>query len=372
MEKVLGKQKILIVDDMSSNIKVIGEALKDLYDISFARSGNEALHIVEENPPDLILLDIMMPGIDGYEVCRKLQAEKDKRDIPIIFITAKDDAVDEAKGFLLGAVDYIIKPFNPDIVRARVKTHLELKRHRDNLSDLVKERTRQLIHSDRLATLGTIAAAMAHEIKNPLFFISGNVEMAQHYISAGNYEKIPEKLSKVLEGTSRINRLIENLRGYSQNKDSSKLICRVADIIQDAVDLIGYRLKGSRISVNIDDIPQDLKILCDVQKVSQILVNLVTNALDAIGDKEGDVYISAHPDELMAVITVRDTGPGISQEERGQIFDPFVTSKSDEKGTGLGLFIAKNLAEEHQGRIELASGDGSGAEFSIYLPLPSE
>lgn len=369
-EQVLTRQKILIVDDMPSNIKVLGETLKDLYEICFARSGKEALQVVNDDQPDLILLDIMMPGIDGYDVCRCLRAERKSREIPIIFITARDDVGDETKGFLLGAVDYITKPFNPEIVKARVKTHLELKNHRDHLSELVKERTRQLIHSDRLATLGTISAAVAHEIKNPLFFITGNVELASQYIKQGKYDAIEVKLEKILEGTRRINRLIENLKGYSQNKENQRLVCRVSEIIQDALDLITHRLKRSRVNVEWTDIPSDLKIVCDIQTISQVFVNLITNAMDAIGDNEGNIVITGDRDGHRVVIKVRDTGPGIAETKVERIFDPFVTSKSSEKGTGLGLFIVKHLVEEHEGRISLSRNDEHGAEFTLIFPAP--
>ncbi|GAB6095120.1 response regulator [Desulfatiferula olefinivorans] len=368
MTKLSARSSILIVDDMPSNIKVLGEALKDLYDIRFARSGKEAMALVDDTPPDLILLDIMMPGIDGYEVCRALMAERKSRDIPIVFITARDDAVDEAKGFQLGAVDYIIKPFNPDIVRARVRTHLELKRHRDHLNDLIKERTRQLIHADRLATLGTLSAAVAHEIKNPLFFIGGNAEMALQYYRKGDYDQIPVKLEKILEGTKRIGRLIENLRGYSQNKERQRLTCRVSDIVKDALDLIGHRLKTSRVVIAIDDIPPDLKIVCDVQAISQVFVNLITNALDAVGDREGEVTIRGEKKDGVAVVTVRDTGTGISPDRAESIFAPFVTSKPGDQGTGLGLFIVRHLVEDHDGTIRLTRNDKDGAEFTIRLP----
>lgn len=368
MNQVLQKNRILIVDDQSSNIRVLGETLKGLYDIQFARSGKEALEMVAENQPDLILLDIMMPGIDGYEVCRRLKEMGKNIEIPIIFITAKDDACDETRGFNLGAVDYITKPFNPDIVKARVKTHIELKRHRDHLNEIVKERTSQLIHSDRLATLGTISAAVAHEIKNPLFFISGNAELVQQYVSTGKYDKAIEKIQKILEGTRRIGRLIDYLKGYSHNKESDKLIYRVCDVVNDSFDLIGYRLKQSRVAVKCPPIPTDMTIRCDLQKISQVLVNLIGNAIDALVDSEGTVDIEVERKNGDILIRVRDSGPGIEQEKADCIFEPFITSKSKEQGTGLGLFIARHLVEEHNGRISITKNDGSGAEFTIAFP----
>ena len=142
--QVAFKEKILIVDDMPANIKILGEVLRNDYDIRFARSGQKALELALSDPPDLILLDIMMPNMDGYEVCKRLHEHPKTKNIQIIFITAMDSEEDEARGFDAGATDYITKPFQPPIVKARVKTHLELSRHRNYLEELVSERTNEL------------------------------------------------------------------------------------------------------------------------------------------------------------------------------------------------------------------------------------
>ncbi|MDM8524068.1 response regulator [Desulfococcaceae bacterium HSG8] len=145
----LSKQYILIVDDSPSNIKILAETLMSDYGISVATNGPDALEIVTSKRRfDLILLDIMMPEMDGYEVCRRLKNDESTFNIPIVFITAKTEEKDETKGFEIGAVDYITKPFNPVIVRARVRTHLDLKRYRDHLEDMVKERTTELTISN--------------------------------------------------------------------------------------------------------------------------------------------------------------------------------------------------------------------------------
>lgn len=140
----LMRQKILIVDDEPANIKILGEMLMHDYQISFASSGPEALQLSGANPPDLILLDIVMPEMDGYEVCKTLKGQDITKSVPVIFITAKSSEDDEAKGFEIGAVDYITKHFSLTVVLARVKTHLELKRHRDFLEWLLQERTSEL------------------------------------------------------------------------------------------------------------------------------------------------------------------------------------------------------------------------------------
>jgi len=145
MDKTIHEQTILVVDDEPVNIKIFMELLRSEYTIKVATNGEKALEIAfSDGPPDLILLDVMMPGIDGYEVCRRLKAEPRTKGIPIIFITAKGSEEDQTRGFELGAVDYVAKPFSPIVVKARVKTHLELKRNRDFLEWMLKERTLEL------------------------------------------------------------------------------------------------------------------------------------------------------------------------------------------------------------------------------------
>lgn len=145
MDKTIQKKTILVVDDEPVNIKIFMELLRSDYAIKVATDGEKALQIAfSDSPPDLILLDILMPGIDGYEVCRRLKADPRTKDIPIIFITAKGSEEDQTRGFELGAVDYVTKPFSPIVVKARVKTHLELKRNRDFLEWMLKERTHQM------------------------------------------------------------------------------------------------------------------------------------------------------------------------------------------------------------------------------------
>lgn len=368
MDEILKRQKVFIVDDNTINIKVLGETLRKRYDISFAKNGHEALSIIPRVVPDLILLDIMMPGIDGYEVCRKLKTERTTKDIPIIFITARDTKDDETKGFECGAVDYIKKPFRSEIVLARIKTHLELKLHRDKLNAIVTERTSQLIHSDRLATIGTIASAVAHEIKNPLFYISGNIELIQQYIETGAFDKVNEKFEKIFDGIDRINKLTEGLNGYSRHDSSNLLICSIDEIVHDALAIISHNLRHKNISLSLETIPNGLKIDCDFQKISQIFVNLINNAIDAIGENEGLITIKAKREEKNIVIQVIDNGPGIPRDYTDKVFTPYITSKEKNKGTGLGLFIVKRIVEDHQGTITLSSREGKGTEFVITLP----
>ncbi|NWH06093.1 response regulator [Desulfobacter latus] len=173
----LSQMRVLIVDDVKINVDILVEALGDDYRISVAMDGESALKIVEQTPPDIILLDIMMPGIDGYEVCERLKSKTATRDIPVVFLTALSDEDNEAKGLALGAVDYITKPFSPAIVKARVKNHLELKQHKDHLENLVAKRTRELLLTQEISMecIGTLA-----EFRDP--DTGGHIKRTQYYI----------------------------------------------------------------------------------------------------------------------------------------------------------------------------------------------
>nr|WP_321401570.1 two-component system response regulator [uncultured Desulfobacter sp.] len=175
----LSQMRVLVVDDVETNVDILVEALGDDYHVCVAMDGESALEIIEDTPPDIILMDIMMPGMDGYEVCERLKSKTATRDIPIVFLTALSEEENEAKGLALGAVDYITKPFRAALVKARVKNHLELKQHKDHLENLVAKRTREVLLTQEISMecIGTLA-----EFRDPE--TGGHIKRTQHYIKA--------------------------------------------------------------------------------------------------------------------------------------------------------------------------------------------
>jgi putative two-component system response regulator len=172
--------RVLVVDDASENLRILSESLRDSYTIMFAKNGKDALRLAESDPqPDIVLLDVIMPGMNGYEACSKLKESPRTHDIPVIFITAQDDGVDEATGLALGAQDYIKKPFQATLVRNRVASHLELKRHRDHLNELVRERTKELLLTQE-ATIHSMANLA--EWRDPE--TGGHIRRTQNYVRA--------------------------------------------------------------------------------------------------------------------------------------------------------------------------------------------
>ncbi|MBF0421301.1 MAG: response regulator [Magnetococcales bacterium] len=386
--------------------------LRDSYELSINTNGRDVFETACAEQPDLILLDINMPDMDGFMVCEKLKANKETCEISVIFITGHNEMDVEIRGLELGAVDFISKPINPPVIQARIKTHIlvlqnqkklkaitierkkiadELKVHSDQLEDIVQARTKQLVHAERLATLGTFSAGMAHEINNPNSFIMGNIDFLQQYCDLARpilqehqkqdksgrigafLDEVKSSLDGMKDGSLRISKIVESLKAYSRGgMEADKVECRLAEPIADAQYLLKHRLqKGFYLTI---DVPNDLYVVCDRQQICQVFVNLLNNAMDALvtmGENyEKRIEISGRKLDDHIWIRVTDNGPGIPEDAKGRIFDPFYTSKGKTKGTGLGLSIVHGIIEDHAGQITVysTSEKAEGAEFLIILP----
>ncbi|MBF0433996.1 MAG: GHKL domain-containing protein [Magnetococcales bacterium] len=268
---------------------------------------------------------------------------------------------------------------------------LDLKKHSSELEEMVKARSKQLVHAERLATLGTFSAGMAHEINNPNSFILGNIDFLKQYWGIARpilheYQKqdstgrvgffideVEETLEGMRDGCLRISKIVDSLKGYSRGgMEADKIECRLIEPVVDAQYLLHHRLKkGFTLTL---DVPNDLLLVCDRQQISQVFVNLFNNAMDAL-DTMGDNYdkqikVTAITLDNHIWIRITDNGPGIPEEAEGRIFDPFYTSKGKTKGTGLGLSIVQGIVEDHAGQITVFSTASrtEGAEFLIILP----
>lgn len=386
------KETILIVDDDPVSLKMLEVFLTSGgYNVRQAENGSDAVQKAEEKP-DLILLDLLMPGIDGFETCRRLKENEATKNIPVIFLSTRQDSKARVNGLNLGGVDYVNKPFDVSELLARVRTHLTIQRQEMELADyakkleqMVEQRTQQLIHADRLASLGTFSAAIAHEINNPLMYIGGNMELltlfwelAMPVLERHADEDETGELARTLpgvegfcksieEGSRRISDIVSTLRDYGKKGALRKAPCRLIDPINDALRLLSPRLKrGASVETAV---PDELRILCDRRKISQVFVNLLSNALDTMNGSGAEISIRAKAADGRVAIRVKDSGPGIPDHLSKTVFDPFFTTKGETQGTGLGLFIVQSILEEHRGRIFLAPFDGTGAEFQIELPL---
>lgn len=415
---------VLIVDDTPTNLEVISEALADAgFDVAIATSGKRALRQLERRLPDLILLDVMMPGIDGFETCRAIKENPRTAKIPIIFMTALTDAESKVKALGLGAVDYITKPFHEAEVLARVRTHLHLHYLNQNLAAQVAKKTAeleasqlQLIQHEKMSALGNLVSGVAHEINNPLGCIIGNVPLLQNSLDdlfglinlyqeqfpePGDEineevenidleylrEDLPKLVQSMADSGDRIQDISQSLRIFSRADTDKPQLANVHECLDSTVMILQHRLKPNdrrpliKVVRDYGALPV---IRCFPGQLNQVFMNLLANAIDALD--EAAQYVSAselaaNPQTItiktalvseaeFVEIGIQDNGQGIAELIKTKIFEHLFTTKDVGQGTGLGLAIARQIVvEKHGGSLTVESKQGEGSCFYIHLPI---
>ena len=360
------RPKILIVDDAPHNIEVLRGVLRKSYRCSVATSGKKAIKIAtSKKPPDLILLDIMMPGMDGYEVCRRLKAKKRTRDIPVIFVTARKEVKAEFQGFEAGAVDYIIKPIRPAIVEARVATQLKLRQQQLDLEKQYSELCRLQSLRDSLTHM------IVHDLRSPLTGLCGFLElfrMEADRLSEDHRDYLRQCMDNAQALLTMINDLLDINRLESGKLPLDKAPCHIGDMLQKAVKMLGALAEDHRISVNA---PEEITVDCDRRIVTRVIMNLIGNALKFSPGDSQIIVDTAHGQDCVRV-SVHDSGCGIPEEYREKIFEKFGQVEARENrqkhSTGLGLTFCKLAIEAHGGAIGVDSKLGEGSTFWFTLP----
>ncbi len=409
--------KILVVEDELTNRMVLQKLLQEVGECELAENGEDGLTIaMSDNPPDLVLLDIVLPGIGGFDVCKKLKADPKTKEIPVIFVSGKENIKDITKGFMLGAVDYITKPFHKEEVKARVETHLSLKKMREDLykkntllkrqvieieekTEQLREKDLQLVKMDRIAGIGTLAAGIAHEINNPLSFIKTSTTflkksinktletvkywddkplpevLAQDYkdyLDGMNFDHVINSMDKKLEfmqeGIERIMKIINSLRKFSRVDKASFGNLNINESIEDSIEILSSQNTGGiEFLKNLGEIPP---VNCSPSEINQCLLHVIKNALDAV-DQKGTVELMTSLNEKgdRVVIRITDNGKGMTPDELRQALTPFFTTKAVGSGTGVGLSITETIIKSHSGTIDISSKEGEGTTVTISLPL---
>jgi signal transduction histidine kinase len=382
------KPAVLIVDDERMNINALVELLRDDYRLLVAKTGEEALRRAAADPrPDLILLDVMMPGMDGHEVCRRLKAAPATSAIPVIFVTAMRDAGNEAAGFALGAADYITKPISQPVVKARVKTQIEIKQAREFVEDrnrvleeMVAERTRELTGAQLRAEAANRAkseflANMSHELRTPLNAVIGFSELIRDGIDSLEPPQIRGYACDIHASGDHLLRMVNDILDLAQvevgRSELHEEPVSIAEIAAACCRLMGPAAEAAAIALTIAA-PSGLPpIRCDEVRLKQILLNLLSNAIK-FTPRGGRISLSASIDARAIVLAVEDTGIGMTSEEIAVALEPFRQVDGSLSrgygGTGLGLPLAKAFTELHGGRLEISSNPGAGTTVRVVLP----
>ncbi len=349
------KSKILIVDDAVDTVELLRKRFhSEGYDTAEAYDGEEALQKVEEYNPDLIVLDVMMPKLDGYEVCRRLKTDENRKYIPVLMLTAKGEVENKVKGLEIGADDYLPKPFDYKELSARVKSLLTIKAARE-----------KLVEEEKTVALDKMMDEVAHEIRNPLVSIGGFTKRV--------YDRLPENdpnkkyLEMIMDEVSKLENMVKQLIElktmavcFLENIDTNEVITEALSAYEDE-----FAEKGIVVQTQLIDNPP--RISGDKEQLKVAISNLVKNSVEAMQESPKILKIATSISDGRMVIEVTDTGKGIPKDKLKSIFHPFYTSKI--YGPGLGLTFTLKIIQQHGGTISVESEPGKGTTLTIRLPI---
>ncbi len=358
--------KVLIIDDSPQNIDVAKELLElEGYQVYVATSGEKALARVELVEPELILLDIQMPGMDGFETCSELKKNPNTQNIPVIFLTALADIDNLIEGFRYGAVDYVTKPFRAEEVLARVNLHIKLKRLEN---DLRKAN----------ASKNKFFSILAHDMRNPFVSILGMTEILEEdFYGITDEEKISFIRDVRLTAQSAY-KLLENLLLWSRSQIGTLKISKgnfnLKDVLKETLSDVSTSVSLKKINI-INEIDLDTIVYADRSLIEIVLRNLLSNAVK-FTQEEGKIIISSKVESGLCIVSIKDSGTGIKEELKEKLFDiassKTIVGANNEKGNGIGLMLCKELSVKNGGDIWFESEFGKGATFHFSIPLKSQ
>ena len=375
------RPSVLVVEDEPGMRSYLTEILRGDYRVLQARDGREGLRLAQERDPDLIVLDLMLPELDGLEVCRRIRVEGVPQTSRIMLITARGDEQSKLQALESGANDFLTKPFSTVEVLTRLRNLLENARlERDlavrnvrleqTLRDLEATQA-QLIQSEKLNALGSLSAGLLHEINNPLNYSLTALQLLGSDPSIQGDELMRDIVGDIKEGMERIRAIVSDLRAFAYPTEAEKQVAfDLNEALEAALRFTAHELKGIEV---IKGLPAPALVLGSKSHLTQVLINLLTNAVKAVGavadGRVGTIRVQAEERNGRLHVRVSDNGVGMDEKTLGRIFDPFFTTRDVGEGMGLGLSICHTIVSNHQGCLAATSRPGEGSELSFDLAL---
>lgn len=361
---------VLVVDDNPKNVQIIALLLNELkYKIIIAVNGKSAVDLVERVHPDLILLDVMMPGMDGFEACQIIKSNSENENVPVIFLTALSEKVNIVKGFEVGGVDYITKPFNKEELISRIKTHLELKFARDKMQQM----TNHLVELNSIKD--KMFSVISHDLRSPL----GSIKMTLDFLKNDSnqrytIEDFRNSVNTLAQTTDEVFGLLENLLGWAKSQSGNLTVVPEDIKLDELIESVYLLHKGSiqQKKLNfVNKIGPGIIVHADLNMLKAILRNLVSNAIKYTPEG-GVIQVDFNELNGYSQIIVTDNGVGIPVESISRLFDEKNTistyGTNKESGSGLGLILCQSFIKSNNGRLLVESAEGKGSSFTIELP----
>lgn len=369
---------ILIVDDVPANLEVVGRHLENHgYRAVVAQGGEEGIERAELVHPDLILLDVLMPGVDGFETCRRLKTREGTRDIPVIFMTALADTADKLTGFEVGAVDYVTKPLDGAEVLARIGTHLTLDALRRQLQAQNAQLQQEIVAREEVqralqrsnTELEQLAYVASHDMQEPLRMVASYLQLVAQRYQGKLDADADEFIGFAVDGAKRMQALINDLLSYSRVGTKARPFASTdcEALLATAISDLGVAIAETGARITHGPLPV---VMADAMQLAHLFQNLLGNAIKFHGAEPPQVHIEAEVDGDDWRFSVRDNGIGIAPEYFDRIFVLFqrLHGRREYSGTGIGLALCKKIVERHGGRIWVESSPGAGSVFRFTIP----
>lgn len=367
---------VLIVDDEPRNQRIVSETLEGHYPVTLAATGEEAMAFLEKSSPDLVLLDIMMPGMDGYEVCRRIRGNPRLAYTKVVLVSGRAMLEERLKGYEAGADDYMTKPFIPEELLAKAKVFVrlaqmerELSESNKSLGKKVSDAEAKIVETAKMSALGEMAGGIAHEINTPLatLLLISEYNEEKFARSQVSVEALKNDFTIIKGAVRKISSIIKGLQFFARDSAGDPFVAaELRQICADTLLLCSERFKKKGIDLRIEECGAELR--CRPGQIGQIFLNLLNNAQDAVENlAERWIRVVLSEDASSVTIEVSNSGPPIPEPVRDKVFQPFFTTKEVGTATGLGLSVCQGIAKSHGGSIHLDTSSPH-PRFIVNLP----